>query len=294
MLSAEHWTERFLKLIARASSQLPRDVVDALRRGRDAEEPESLAQKALDTILTNIELSKQSWQPICQDTGTPLCFIRHPVGMSARKFTGAFEEAVRRATAQQVLRPNAVDPLLDRNTGNGSAPGIPTVYCHEWDSRDIEVRVMLKGGGSENVGAQYSLPQPKLKADRNLEGVRRCILDAIQQAQGKGCAPGIIGVCFGGDRGSSFIEAKHQLLRPLPDRNPIAELDKMEQQVFAEANALGIGPMGFGGKTTVLGVKIGYLGRLPASYYVSVYYMCWANRRAGARFTSDGDIHWVD
>jgi len=294
MTATDQWTERFVEVIARASTQLAPDVVEALRRGREAEEDGSLARKALDTILANIELARGKWQPICQDTGTPLVWIHHPVGMSTRMLTQAFEEAVRQATARQLLRPNAVDPLLDKNTGNGAAPGIPTVHCEEWDDPAVEVRMMLKGGGCENVGAQYSLPNPTLKADRNLEGVKRCILDAIYKAQGKGCAPGIIGACFGGDRGSGFLESKRQLLRRLDDRNPIPELDAMEQEILAKANQLGIGPMGFGGKTTVLGVKIGYLGRLPASYFVSVSYMCWANRRAGARFSPDGGVQWLD
>jgi len=294
VLDPEQWTERFVNVIARASSQLPPDVVDALRRGRDAEQGDSLARKALDSVLQNIEVAKGNWQPICQDTGTPLVWIHHPVGMSTRMLSSAFEEAVRRATATQVLRPNAVDTLTDKNTGDGAAAGIPTVHCEEWDSGDVEVHLMLKGGGCENVGAQYTLPNPKLKADRDLEGVKRCILDAIQQAQGKGCAPGIIGACFGGDRGSGFLESKRQLLRRLPDRNPVHELDAMEQEILDKANQLGIGPMGFGGKTTVLGVKVGYLGRLPASYFVSVSYMCWANRRAGARIQPSGEVTWLD
>ena len=294
MLSAEQWTERFVDVIAHASSQLPPDVVAALKSGRELEQPDSLAKKALDSILTNVEMAKGAWQPICQDTGTPLVWIHHPVGMSTRMLTSAFEEAVRRATAKSLLRPNAVDTLTDKNTGNGAAPGIPTVHCEEWDEAGVEVRLMLKGGGCENVGAQYSLPNTKLKADRDLEGVRRCILDAIQQAQGKGCAPGIIGACFGGDRGSGYLESKRQLLRRLPDRNAVPELDRMEQEILESANSLGIGPMGFGGKTTVLGVKIGYLGRLPASYFVSVSYMCWANRRCTARIAADGNVTWID
>ncbi len=292
--SKEQWTARFVEVIARASTQLPPDVVEALRQGRQREDEGSLAARALDTVLRNIELAAGNWQPICQDTGTPLVWIHHPVGMSTRLLTGAFEEAVRQATARQLLRPNAVDPLLDKNTGNGAAPGIPTVHCEEWDEAGVEVRMMLKGGGCENVGAQYTLPNPALKADRNLEGVKRCILDAIYKAQGKGCSPGIIGACFGGDRGSGFLESKRQLLRRLDDRNPIPELDAMEREIFDKANQLGIGPMGFGGSTTVLGVKIGYLGRLPASYFVSVSYMCWANRRAGAFFAPDGSVTWLE
>jgi fumarate hydratase, class I len=294
VLTSEQWTEKFVDVIAHASSQLPPDVVTALRRGRELESPGSLAAKALDSILTNIEMAKGNWQPICQDTGTPIVWIHHPVGTSTRMLTAAFEEAVRQATAKQILRPNAVDPLTEKNTGHGQAPGIPSVHCEESDAPDVEVHLILKGGGCENVGAQYSLPNAKLKADRDLEGVRRCILDAVQQAQGKGCAPGIIGVCFGGDRGSGFVESKRQLLRRLDDHNALPELERMEQEILAQANELGIGPMGFGGKTTVLGVKIGHLGRLPASYFVSVSYMCWANRRAGARISPTGGVQWLD
>ncbi len=291
--AVEQWAPRFVELIARASTQLPDDTVAALRKGRDAETEGSLAHKALGTILDNIDLAKGKWQPICQDTGTPLVWVHHPVGMSTRMLTEAFEAAVREATARSLLRPNAVDPLVDKNTGTGQAPGIPSVHCEEWDEEDVEVRMLLKGGGCENVGAQYTLPQPALKANRDLEGVRRCVLDAVQKAQGKGCAPGILGVCFGGDRGSGFLESKRQLLRRLDDRNPVPELDRMEQEILTQANSLGIGPMGFGGSTTVLGVKIGYLGRLPASYFVSVSYMCWANRKAGARFTPGGEVTWL-
>ncbi|MCS7182465.1 MAG: fumarate hydratase [Thermoanaerobaculum sp.] len=287
-------TERFVSVIARASTQLPSDVVEALRQARDQEDEGSLARKALDTMLRNVELAQGAWQPICQDTGTPLVWIHHPPGVSTRMLVRAFTEAVKKATAQQLLRPNAVDPLTEKNTGNGAAPGIPTVHCEEWDEEALEVRLLLKGGGCENVGAQYTLPNAELGADRNLEGVRRCVLDAVHRAQGQGCAPGILGVCFGGDRGSGFVESKRQLLRPLHDRNPIPVLDELEQRLLREANQLGIGPMGFGGKTTVLGVKIGYLGRLPASYFVSVSYMCWANRRAGARISPQGDITWLD
>jgi len=138
---------------------------------------------------------------------------------------------------------------------------------------------MLKVGGCENVGAQYKLPDNNLGAGRDLEGMRKVVLDAVYQAQGKGCAPGALGVAVGGDRGSSYIASKEALFRPLEDQNPDPELDKLEKQITEEANRLGIGPMGFGGKTTVLATKIKGLHRLPASYFVSVSYMCWAYRR---------------
>jgi fumarate hydratase class I len=138
---------------------------------------------------------------------------------------------------------------------------------------------MLKGGGCENVGAQYSLPNSQLGAGRDLAGVRKAVLDAVHKAQGKGCAPGILGVAIGGDRGSSYYASKETLFRQLDDPSPDEQLAALEIRLTEEANQLGIGPMGFGGQTTALGTKITSLNRLPASYFVSVSYMCWAYRR---------------
>jgi fumarate hydratase class I len=143
--------------------------------------------------------------------------------------------------------------------------------------------LQLKGGGCENVSTQYDLPNTQLNAGRDLEGVRRVVLDAVNKAQGLGCAPGVLGIAIGGDRGASYIKSKQQLLRPLEDTNPDPDLAKLEDRLLEESNELGIGPMGFGGKTTVMGVKIGTMHRLPASYFVSIAYMCWANRRASLR-----------
>jgi fumarate hydratase, class I len=222
----------------------------------------------------------------------PIFWIHHPAGVSTAVLVHACEEAVRRATAQQLLRENAVDTLSGRNDGTGQAPSIPSVHCAEWARPELKIELLLKGGGCENVSTQYTLPQAKLGADRNLDGVRRVVLDAVYQAQGKGCGPGILGVCVGGDRGSGYHEAKYQLMRRLDDRNPVPELDAMERRLVDEANQLGIGPMGFGGKTTVLGVKIGTLGRVPASYFVSIAYLCWAARRATAVVGANGEVSW--
>ena len=138
---------------------------------------------------------------------------------------------------------------------------------------------MLKGGGCENVGAQYSLPNSALGAGRDLAGVRKVVLDAVHKAQGQGCAPGILGVAIGGDRGSAYYASKETLFRSMDETNPEPELAALEERLTDEANQLGIGPMGFGGKTTVLGTKITSLNRLPASYFVTISYMCWAYRR---------------
>jgi fumarate hydratase, class I len=293
MLSQEQYVETFVELIRKASTELPPDVTEALAKGLKAEEAGGLAAKALVTVLENVQLARELSSPICQDTGTPVVWFHHPVGVSTRSLQLAFEEAVRQATARQYLRPNAVDTLTGKNTGNGAGRGIPYLHFEEWEQADLEVRMILKGGGSENCGAQYKLPEGRLKAGRDLEGVRRVVLDAVVQAQGKGCAPGVLGVCIGGDRVSGFAESKRQLLRPLPEGNPLPELAALEERLLAEGNALGVGPMGFGGSTTLLGVKIGVLDRLPACYFVSISYMCWADRRASVRVSEGGQVTWL-
>lgn len=293
MKDLEQWTKLLVDVIARATAQLPEDVTRAIRQGRTREAEGSLAAMALDAVLKNAELAWSERAPMCQDTGVPIFWIHHPAGVSTGMLAKACAEAVRQATAQNLLRENAVDTLTGRNTGNGHAPSIPSVHCEEWDRPETKVQLLLKGGGCENTSAQYSLPDTKLGADRNLDGARRVVLDAVHQAQGKGCGPGILGVCLGGDRGSGYMEAKYQLLRHLDDHNPEPELDAMETRLVDEANQLGIGPMGFGGQTTLLGVKIGTLGRVPASYFVSIAYLCWAARRAGAVVTESGDVTWL-
>jgi fumarate hydratase class I len=293
MIPKEKYVESFLELVTRASTRLPDDVVAALERGRQKEEAGGLAEKALDTILQNVELAAREISPICQDTGTPVAWIHHPVGLSTRMLHSALVEAVQEATRRGKLRPNAVDTVSGRNTGTGTGRGIPFVHFEEWDDKAVEVRLLLKGGGSENVGTQYKLPDNRLHAGRNLEGVRRAVLDAVNEAQGKGCAPGVLGICIGGDRVSAFEESKSQLLRSLDDRNPDAELAELEDRILKEANELNIGPMGFGGNTTIMGVKIGVLDRVPACYFVTVTYMCWADRKAALRIEEGGEVTWL-
>ncbi|MCU0306101.1 MAG: fumarate hydratase [Thermoanaerobaculales bacterium] len=285
--------ETFVELIRRASTDLPADVNRALEKGRAGETKDGLAERALGTILENVELARSTSAPICQDTGTPVVWIHHPVGVSTRKLAADFTTAVEEATKRTYLRPNAVDTLTGRNTGTGHGRGIPFLHFEEWDEPRIEVRMILKGGGSENVGAQYKLPDGKLRAGRDLEGVRRAVLDAVFQAQGKGCAPGVLGVCIGGDRVSAYEMSKRQILRPIVDTNPIPELAELEERILREANMLGVGPMGFGGRTTLLAVKIGVLDRLPACYFVTVTYMCWADRKAAVSIDAKGEATWL-
>lgn len=273
-------TQAILELIRRTSTDLPEDVEASLRSAAEREEPGSAARGALETILKNVEVSRQNSTPICQDTGTPLFYVHYPAGWSTRRLREQIEAAVAEATKRAYLRPNSVNALTDKNTGNNLGDGyFPTIHFDEVEGDTLTIDLMLKGGGCENVGAQYSLPDSRLGAGRDLAGVRKVVLDAVHKAQGKGCAPGVLGVAIGGDRGSSYYGSKEILLRRLDDTNPDQKLDDLENRLTEEANQLGIGPMGFGGKTTVLGTRITGLHRLPASYFVSVSYMCWAYRR---------------
>jgi fumarate hydratase class I len=295
MNSMQDLTQQILELVRLTSTDLPPDVEQALRKAVLDEESGSAARGALETVIKNVELSRQNSTPICQDTGTPIFYVQYPAGWSTRSLREQIRNAIVEATKKSYLRPNAVDSLTDKNSGNNLGDdAFPTIHFEEVEGDELTVELMLKGGGCENVGAQYSLPNSQLGAGRDLAGVRKVVLDAVQKAQGQGCAPGILGVAIGGDRGSSYYASKEVLFRPMEDENPDSNLAKLEQRLTDEANELGIGPMGFGGKTTVLATKMTGLHRLPASFFVSVSYMCWAHRRRrmivrGAEVIDDED-----
>ena len=272
-------TEHLVELVKSTSTDLSPDVEGALIEASKREPAGSAAQGALETILENVTMSRATGRPICQDTGTPIFYVWYPSGVSQRQMREQIHAAVRIATERAYLRPNAVEALSGKNSGDNTGVDFPAVHFDEWDHDHLRIALMLKGGGSENCGCQYSVPSPEFPASRDIKGVRKAVLDAAFKAQGLGCAPGILGVGIGGDRATSMVKAKEQLFRPLADSNPDAEFDAMEKQLHREINELGIGPMGFGGKTTVLGVKIAQLHRVPASFFVSVAYMCWADRR---------------
>jgi fumarate hydratase class I len=272
-------TENLVELVKSTSTDLSPDIEQALTDACEQEKQGSAARDALETILKNVRMSRETGRPICQDTGTPIFYLWYPEGVSQRQMREQIKAAVRIATERAYLRPNAMEALSGKNSGDNTGVDFPTIHFDEWEHDYLKVGLMLKGGGSENCGRQYSVPSPEFPASRDIKGVRKAVLDAAFQAQGLGCAPGILGVGIGGDRGSSMLKAKEQLFRPLTDSNPDPELDAMEKQLRREINQLNIGPMGFGGKTTVLGVKLAQLHRVPASFFVSVAYMCWADRR---------------
>ncbi len=273
-------TDDILELVRIAATDLPEDVEEAIRAALDREIEGSAARGALETILKNVALARQNQTPICQDTGTPIFYVSHPQGWSTRQLRQQIETAVVQATQKAYLRPNSVDSLSGKNSGNNlGGDYFPTIHFNEVEGDELTIDLMLKGGGCENVGAQYSLPDSALGAGRDLAGVRKVVLDAVHKAQGRGCAPGILGVAIGGDRGSSYYASKEVLFRHMDERSQEPQLASLEERLTQEANQLGIGPMGFGGNTTVLDTKITHLNRLPASYFVSVSYMCWAYRR---------------
>ena len=281
-------TNEILELIRRTSSDLPPDVEKRLRAAVEKEAPGSAARGAFETILKNVELSRKNSSPICQDTGTPIFYVKFPEGWSTLKLKQQIRTALAEATRKSYMRPNAVEAVYDKNSGNNlGGDDFPYIHFDEVEGDELTIELMLKGGGCENVGAQYSLPDNRLGAGRDLAGVRKVVLDTVQRAQGQGCAPGILGVSIGGDRGSGYVKSKEVLLDKIGTRNPDSKLAELEERLTGEANQLGIGPMGFGGKTTVIDTKITGLSRLPASYFVTISYMCWAYRRR--KMTVRGD-----
>jgi fumarate hydratase, class I len=247
-------TASILELVRLSATDLPADVESGLRQAIEREAAGSASRNTLETILKNVELARQNSTPICQDTGTPIFYVYHPSGWSTRQMRQQIRAAVADATHRAYLRPNAVDSLTGKNSGDNLGDEyFPTIHFEEIEGETLKVELMLKGGGCENVGAQYSLPNSALGAGRDLEGVRKVVLDAVHKAQGKGCAPGILGVAIGGDRGSSFLASKETFFRQLDQSNPDPELAQLEDRITEQANQLGIGPMGFGGENTVLG-----------------------------------------
>lgn len=283
--------ESVLELIRQAATDLSPDVEQAIAGAHEKEDAGSPAKGVFATILENVKLAREKSTPICQDTGSLIFYIDFPVGDKEKTYRDAIQWAAIEATKKQYLRPNAVDPITAKNSGNNIGVGAPSFHFHQWDKDEVRIRLMLKGGGSENVGAQYKLPHPPVKAGRDLKGIRKIIIDAIVNAQGLGCAPGIIGVGIGGGREASFLLSKEQFFRKIGERSENPVLAELESQLCEELNELMIGPMGFGGKTTVLDVFLASQARHPATFIVSVSYTCWAFRRKSMTI-KNGEVHY--
>ena len=278
--------ESLIELITQTSTNLPPDVREAMGIAVREETAGTQASQALNIIASNIDMASDDEGPICQDTGMPTFDVHTPVGVSQIEVKRAIRAAVAEATKRGKLRPNSVDSLTGKNSGDNLGVETPVIHFEQWERDEIEVKLILKGGGCENKNIQYSLPcelEHLGKAGRDLEGVRKCLLHAVWQAQGQGCAPGALGVCIGSDRAHGYVLAKNQLFRTLDDVNENPVLAELEASVMAQANTIGVGPMGFGGKSSLIGCKVMAANRLPASFFVSVAYDCWAYRRLGVR-----------
>jgi fumarate hydratase class I len=294
----QHFQESVYQLIVETSTNLPGDVRRMINQARELEDQGTRAALSLSTIADNIEMAETNVSPICQDTGMLTFIIHVPVGANQIVMKRQIIEAVKLATKEGKLRENSVDSLTGANSGDNVGPGTPVIHFEQWEQDTIDIRLILKGGGCENKNIQYSLPDELEgvgKAGRDLDGIRKCIMHAVYQAQGQGCGAGFIGVGVGGDRTTGYELAKHQLFRHVDDVNPNESLRKLEDYVMENANKLGIGTMGFGGQVTLLGCKVGVINRLPASFFVSVAYNCWAYRRQGVVLdAANGEIKdWI-
>jgi len=277
-----------IKLLQLAVTELPQDVKEAIQNAYRREESEA-GKTQLKAILNNIELAEKTRTPMCQDTGVIIFYLK--AGAQVKdldKIEEALRNATKRATKEVPLRPNAVNPFTQKNTGDNTGRFIPFIHWEIVPGNDIEITVFPKGGGCENVCALGML-----RPGEGVKGLKKFVVDTIIKAGAKPCPPNIIGVAVGGGADIAMKLAKETLLRPLNQSNPDPELAKLEKELYEAANSTGIGPMGLGGKFTVLGVHVEYAERHPASYPAAVAVQCWAARRASARIHPDGTVEYL-
>ncbi len=275
-------------LLKQAVIYLPEDVKKALKKAYEDETSEA-GKTQLRAILENIELAEKYKAPICQDTGTIIFYVRAGVEFKGlEKVEEAVFKATRRATKEIPLRPNAVDPFTQKNSGDNTGRFIPYINWELIEGESLELTVMPKGGGSENVCLTGMLVPGE-----GINGLKKFVIDSVIKAGSQPCPPTILGVAMGGGSDIAMKLAKKALLRPLDEANPNPEIAKLEKELLEAANMTGIGPMGLGGKTTVLGVHVEYAFRHPASFPAAVAFNCWAARRASARITSNGNVEYL-
>ncbi|GER93754.1 fumarate hydratase [Dissulfurispira thermophila] len=288
-----------VELYKKVATSIPGDVEDALKTAY-SNETEQLAKESLNIILQNIKIARTTARPICQDTGFPVFYVRVPKGLSHQLVRDMIIDATRIATDKIPLRPNAVDVITEKNTGDNIGEYFPIIYIEETDEQSLIIDLMLKGGGCENLGQTYKLPAAwsvecqaqsekdattldlrrlAILAERDFDGVRKCVLDAVFKSQGKGCPPYTIGIAIGGAKDQVSFLSKKQLMRRILDIHPNTVIAELESKILNDVNSLGIGTAGLGGKTTAIGVKIAAVHRHPASYFVDISFSCWANRR---------------
>jgi len=277
-----------VELLRQAVTKLPRDVKEALQRAHREEESD-VGKTQLEAILNNVELAEKTGTPMCQDTGVIIFYVK--AGAQAKgldKIEEALINATKRATKEVPLRPNSVGILTRKNTGDNTGRYIPYINWKIVPGDNIELTAFPKGGGSENVCALGMI-----RPGEGLNGLKKFVIDTVLNAGAKPCPPNILGVGVGGGADIAMKIAKAALSRPIDKPNPDPELAKLERELYEAANMTGIGPMGLGGKFTVLGVNVDHANRHPASYPVAVAVQCWAARRASARIHPDGTVEYL-
>lgn len=267
-----------VELYKKVASSLPKEVEDSLKLAFDKEQNPA-SKENLRIILENIKVARTRELPLCQDTGIPVFYVKVPRCLGQERIKETIIEATRLATQRIPLRPNSVDILTEKNTGDNTGRDFPIIHLEETEEEHLLIDLMLKGGGSENIGCSYKLPDESIKAERDINGIKNAVIDAVLKAQGKGCPPYIIGIAIGGSREHVAYLSKAQLLRRLNEENPEPLLKELEAALLRDINSLGIGVMGLGGSNTCLGVKIGISNRHPASYFIDITFSCWALRR---------------
>jgi fumarate hydratase subunit alpha len=277
-----------LNLLRQAVTRLPKDIKEALQRAY-REETSDAGKTQLKAILDNVDLAEKTGTPMCQDTGTIIFYVKAGAEVTnLDRVENALVNATKRATAEIPLRPNAVDPVAQKNTGDNTGRNIPYIHWEIGPGNTMEITVLPKGGGSENV-----CTTGMLVPGEGINGLKKFVIDTVVKAGSKPCPPNILGVAIGGGSDIAMTLAKKALLRPIDRRNPNPELAKLEEELLQAVNQTGIGPMGLGGKFTVLGVNVDYAARHPASYPAAVAFNCWAARRASARINPDGHVEYL-
>lgn len=281
MISKSVIEKTAFELLKKAATDLPRETERHLRNAHKKEG--GIAKSQLDAIIENVKLSRKEKIPICQDTGIPLFYVNIGTNASIRygDIESAINSAVVKATKKIPLRPNVVDPISRKNNGNNRGPGMPWIETWFLPGRDfIEMAVFLKGGGSENMSALKML-----KPSEGIMGVKRFVIETVANARGMPCPPVVVGVGIGGSSDIAMKLAKYALLRKNPSKDK--KIARLEKELLRSMNKLGIGPMGLGGRTTALSVKIETAGCHTASLPVGVNIQCWADRKATARVYRD-------
>jgi len=280
--------EAAFNILKQAVIYLPSDVKQALKRAY-SEETSETGKTQLETILKNIELAEKLEVPMCQDTGTIIFYVKAGSRVTdLDKVEGALIRSTRRATKEIPLRPNAVSPFAGKNSGDNTGRNIP---AFNWDivpGDSLEIIVMTKGGGSENVSMGAMLVPGE-----GIKGLKKFVVDTVIKSGAKPCPPNVLGVGIGGGADISMKLAKRALLRSLTEHNADPEIAKLEKEILEAVNMTGIGPMGLGGRTTALGVHIDYAFRHPASFPAAVAFSCWAARRAAVRIDAEGTAHYL-